>query len=335
MNVLVTGATGFVGARILEAISSTKALKPIAAIRRTNIHTPFAAKVVCVDELGPNTDWNQALIDVHVVIHTAARVHVMNDKAADVLSEFRRINTEGTLRLARLAVKAGVKRFIFLSSIKVNGESTSLSHPFTSDDNPNPVDPYGISKHETESGLLDIANKSNMEVVIIRPPLVYGAGVKANFKNMMKWLYIGVPLPFGAIKNKRSLVALDNLVDLIMKCIVHPAAANQIFLVSDDDDLSTSELMRHISTSMGLPSRIFSVHQKLIEISLNLIGKKSLAQRLCGSLIVDISKTRNLLNWNPPLSVGEAITKTTDEYLIQVNRSKARKLNVRKSEQHK
>lgn len=190
-----------------------------------------------------------------VVIHSAARVHVMDEQSADPLAEFRKMNVDGTLNLARQAAAAGVRRFIFISSIKVNGEGTVLGKPYTAMDTPSPQDPYGISKMEAEQGLRQIAQDTGMEVVIIRPVLVYGPGVKANFRSMVNWMNKGVPLPLGSIYNKRSMVALDNLVDLVVTCIDHPAAANQTFLESDGEDLSTTEMLRRIIGSLPGQSR--------------------------------------------------------------------------------
>jgi len=241
----------------------------------------------------------------------------MSDTSSDPLTEFRKVNVEGTLSLARQAAAAGVRRFIFISSIKVNGEGTVLGAPYHADAQPLPADPYGISKMEAEQGLRALAADTGMEVVIIRPTLVYGPGVKANFLNLMRWLHKGVPLPFGAIHNLRSLVALDNLVDLIVTCIDHPAAANQTFLVSDGEDLSTTELLRRMGTALGKPARLFPVPSRLIEVGAAMLGKQALAQRLCGSLQVDISKTRELLNWTPPVSVDEALRKTAKHFLEQ------------------
>lgn len=252
---------------------------------------------------------------VDVVIHCAARVHVMHDQAVDPLIEFRKVNLAGTLNLARQAAAAGVQRFVFISSIKVNGEGTAPGMPYHADDAVTPLDAYGISKHEAEQGLLALAAETGMEVVIIRPVLVYGPGVKANFLNMMSWLYKGIPLPFGAIYNKRSLVALDNLVDLIVTCIDHPAAANQVFLVSDGDDLSTTDLLRRMGRALGKPARLIPIPSKWLEFGARLLGKQALAQRLCGSLQVDISKTRELLGWTPPVSVDEGLRKTAEYFL--------------------
>lgn len=283
----------------------------VYTVLRCGIASQF---VHVVGDFDAQTNWVSTVDSCDVVIHLAARAHVMHDQSIDPLSEFRRVNVDGTLNLARQAAAKGVRRFIFVSSIKVNGEFTKVS-PFTADDVPCPLDPYGVSKMEAEAGLRQIALETGMEVVIIRPPLVYGPRVKANFLAMMRWLNKGVPLPFGSIHNKRSLVALDNLVDLIITCIDHPKAANQIFLISDDHDLSTTELLAKISNLLGRSHRLMPVPQKLLELSLTLIGKKDLSQRLCGSLQVDISKTKELLGWSPPVSVDEGLEKTVKAFL--------------------
>jgi nucleoside-diphosphate-sugar epimerase len=238
----------------------------------------------------------------------------MDDTATNPLDEFRKVNVDGTLNLARQAAQAGVERFVFISSIKVNGESTPLEQPFHADDVPMPVDAYGISKHEAEQALRQLADETGMEVVIIRPPLVYGAGVKANFYSMMRWLDKGIPLPLGAIHNQRSLVALDNLVDLILTCTQHPAAANQTFLVSDGEDLSTSELLRRMANALGKSATLLPIPAGWLQFGAALLGKSAVAQRLCGSLQLDIVKTRQLLNWTPPVSVTAALQQTAQFY---------------------
>ena len=316
-KVLITGATGFVGKALCERLIRDK-YQVVAAIRKSSNLNALSIEIcnISVDDISVNTDWKVGLKDVKSVVHLAARVHVMNDTVSDPLYEFRKTNFEGTMQLAKGCVKAGVKRFVYLSTIKVHGEESFHGQPFTENDTTTQIkDPYGISKQETESALLDLSKKSGMEVVIIRPPLVYGPGVKANFFNMMKWLYRGVPLPFGSIKNKRSLIGLDNLVDLIVTCMEHPSAANQIFLASDGEDLSTTELLKRVSAAMNKSSRLLPVPQKLIEFSLKFIGKDDLSRRLCGSLQVDISKARKLLNWSPSTSVDHGIEMTVQHFL--------------------
>lgn len=246
MKVLLTGSTGFVGQALLARLAAQPALDLVAVSRRPAFGLPAGVAHAQVADIAADTAWQSILQGVQAVIHAAARVHVMSDKVADPLAEFRKVNVDGTLNLARQAVGAGVKRFIFISSIKVNGESTAPGKPYSAESQPAPVDPYGISKLEAELALRELAAETGMEVVIIRPPLVYGPGVKANFLSMMRWLSKGIPLPLGAIQNRRSLVALDNLVDLIATCVEHPAAANQTFMVSDGEDLSTRQLLRRM-----------------------------------------------------------------------------------------
>lgn len=306
-RVLVTGANGFVG----RALCAQAAARGVAVRGITRLPCELSGGVenCVVSAVDEHADWQAALAGVEAVIHLAARVHVMADKAENPLAEFRRINTQGTLNLARQAAAAGVRRFVFVSSVKVNGEMTLPGHPFKADDAPAPLDAYGISKMEAEQGLSELAAETGMEVVIIRPPLVYGPGVKANFAAMMRWLRRGVPLPLGAIDNRRSLVTLDNLVDLMLTCISHPAAANQTFLVSDGEDVSTTQLLRRMGQALGRPARLLPVPAGLLELGAALVGRRDMAQRLCGSLQVDIEKTRQLLGWRPPLTLDEGLKK--------------------------
>ena len=305
MQVLVSGSNGFVGrALCTQAVACGLAVR---GVTRTSCNLPKGVGGVVVSSIDGNTDWREVLTGCEVVVHLAARVHVMQETTADPLTEFRRVNVQGTLNLARQSAAAGVRRFVFVSSVKVNGEATQLGSPFKADDVPAPLDAYGVSKMEAEQGLRELAAQTGMEVVIIRPPLVYGPGVKANFAAMMRWLQRGVPLPLGAIHNQRSLVALDNLVDLIVLCLKHPAAANQIFLVSDGEDVSTTELLRRMGQAMGRPARLLPVPQSWLRYTAAMVGKPDVAQRLCGSLQVDISKTRQLLGWVPPLSLDEGL----------------------------
>jgi nucleoside-diphosphate-sugar epimerase len=272
-------------------------------------------RVVHVGELGPDTDWTPALDGVDVVVHTAARVHVMHETSADPLAEFRRANVDGTMALARQAAAAGVRRLVFLSSIKVNGEGTIPGRPYRADDVPAPMDPYGVSKHEAEQALLALGRLGPMSVTIIRPVLVYGPGVKGNFLSMLRWVKRGVPLPFGAINNRRSLVALDNLVDLIVTCLEHPAAANQVFLVSDGEDVSTSTLLRKLGRALERPARLIPVPPAIFAAAASAAGKGAVARRLLGSLQVDAEPTRKLLSWRPPVSLDQAMAVTAKDFL--------------------
>ena len=286
---LVTGATGFVGAAVCA-----KARERGIAARGTSRRS---ADVV-VTEMGPDTEWSCALAGCRAVVHTAARVHIVDDRSEDPLAAFRQTNTAGTLHLARQAAAEGVSRFIFVSSVKVNGEYTAAGRPFTAIDSPAPQDPYGISKMEAEQGLQEIAEHTGMEVVIVRPPLVYGPGVKVNFASLMRAVQRGIPLPLASLThNRRSFVALDNLIDLLITCIDHPAAANQTFLVSDGEDLSTTDLLRRLGQAMNQPARLFPVPPSLLQLGANLLG----------NLQVDIGHTRNTLNWTPPISVDEGL----------------------------
>lgn len=311
---LVTGASGFVGRPLCEEMLR-RGWQVVAAVRSFG-QAPPGVEVATVGAMDGETDWRSALRGVEVVIHLAARVHIMGSNGAvDPLGEFHAVNVDGTLHLARQALQAGVRRFVYLSSVKVNGEQTLPGQRFTEEDAPAPLDPYGISKYEAEEGLRTLVQQTGMEVVIIRPPLVYGPGVKANFLNMMKWLSKGVPMPFGAINNRRSLVALGNLIDLVITCLDHPAAANQTFLAADGEDLSTTELLRRMAQALGRPARLLPLPVSVLEAGARVLGRRDLAQRLCGSLQVDISKARTLLGWNPPISVDEGLRRTARGFL--------------------
>jgi nucleoside-diphosphate-sugar epimerase len=308
-KVLLTGATGFVGSSLLYRISADARFAAVAAVRRLSVSLGVErhVEVFAVGDLAATTNWAAALVDVDVVIHAAARAHIMSDEAIDSLVEYRKVNVDGTMALAHQAATAGVKRFIYISSIKVNGEQTELGSKFKADATLAPEDAYGISKLEAENALLQLSTETGMELVIIRPPLVYGAGVKGNFATMAKLVAKGLPLPLGSIHNKRSLVALDNLVDLIITCIDHPAAANQIFLAGDGEDISTTQLLRGVASAMGKPSRLIPIPASWLMMAATMLGKKAVAQRLLGSLQVDISKAQQLLGWTPPLSVAEGL----------------------------
>lgn len=328
-RIAISGASGFIGFA-LGAELIRRGVMVRAAVRSLNMAASDDSGIefVAVGGIGAETDWSRGVSGVDCVIHCAARAHVMHETESDALSPYRAVNVEGTRCLAEQAAAAGVQRLVYLSSVKVNGERTFSPHPshipkgdgklkefFSANDNPEPEDPYGISKWEAEEALHEVSEKTGLEVVIIRPPLVYGPGVKGNFLSMLGWLSRGVPLPLGAIKNQRSLVGIDNLVDLLITCIDHPAAANQTFLVSDDEDLSTTELLRRLGAVLGKPARLVPVPASLLELAGRLVGKQDIAQRLLGNLRVDISKTREMLDWAPPVSVDEGLSKTAEWFL--------------------
>jgi nucleoside-diphosphate-sugar epimerase len=313
MRCLITGGNGFVGRELTSQVLA-KGYKVRLPLRQTPTADQIAGvETVDIGNLSRDNDWTAALKDVDKIVHLAARVHVMKDKSLDPLAEFRQVNVEGTANLARQAAAAGVRRFVYLSSIKVNGEFTEVGQPFAADDSPAPEDPYGVSKYEAEQSLIRISADTGMEVVIIRPPLVYGPGVKANFESMMRWLERGFPLPLAAVtQNRRSLVALDNLVDLIMTCLSHPAAANQTFLVSDGEDLSTAGLLKRMGIALSHPARLFYVPPAMLKFGAQVVKKPGIYQRLCGSLQLDITKTRRLLGWTPPVSVDEGLRRAAE-----------------------
>ena len=306
MSILLTGATGFVGSALLRRLHGDGC--DVAALVRAPVASlPVAASSLYVGGPWGSADFCAALSGVTSVVHLAARVHVMRDKESDPLAAFRAVNVQGTLNLARQSAAAGVRRFVFVSSVKVNGEGTLAGCAFTEADTPAPQDAYGRSKYEAETGLRELGAQTGMAVVIVRPPLVYGPGVKGNFASLLQAVQRGWPLPLGAVHNRRSLVALDNLVDFLSRCIFHPQAANQTFLVSDGHDLSTPELVRGLAKAAGLPARLVPLPMWVLQAGAAVVGKGDAVQRLCGNLQVDISRARSRLAWNPPLSVHEGL----------------------------
>ena len=304
MQVLVTGATGFVGSELVDRLDA--AGMPVrGAVRREGVASG-SFEPVMVGSMDGATDWGDALAGVEAVAHLAARAHVLDEPEADPLEAFRRVNVEGTLRLARQAAEAGVRRFVFVSSIGVNGNETV--RPFTEGDVPSPQEPYAVSKREAEDGLRGLAADTGMELVIIRPPLVYGPGAPGNFGSLLRWVHKGVPLPLGAVtRNRRSLVGLDNLVDLLVTCLEHPAAANRVFLAGDGEDLSTTDLLRRVAAAMDRRARLLPVPPSLLRAGARAVGRGEMARRLLDSLQVDISHTRETLGWEPPVSVDEGL----------------------------
>ncbi|MCJ0877525.1 SDR family oxidoreductase [Pseudomonas sp. JI-2] len=303
MRILITGASGFLGGELLRALSFQDMRVSVALRHNLNV---FDVPLYVVGELSEFTDWSDAVAGQDVVIHAAARAHSMGaDAKKGCAADYQRVNVSGTLKLAQQAAHAGVRRFIFISSIGVNGNVSK--RPFSADGHPHPAEAYAQSKWQAEQALWEIQKQTGMEVVIIRPPLVYGPDAPGNFGSLVRWVEKGVPLPLGAIHNKRSLVGIDNLVDLIIRCIDHPAAANQVFLAGDGEDLSTTELLRGVGKAMGKPARLIPVPAGLLQFGATLLGKKAMAQRLLGSLQVDISKTCELLDWKPPYTVEEGL----------------------------
>jgi nucleoside-diphosphate-sugar epimerase len=306
--ILITGATGFLGSALVHRLATDSPKnRQVITVRKIDKLWPDQVMPVIVGDLERDTDFSTALSGIQRVVHCAARVHVMAETAEDPLSEFRRVNVDGTLNLARQAAAAGVKRFVFVSSVKVNGEKTFTGQAFSETDLPAPQDAYGQSKYDAELGLRQVAIDTGMEVVIIRPPLIYGPGVKANFAALMSAVNSGWPLPLGAVNNKRSLVSLDNLVDFVTTCLCHPAAANQTFLVSDGHDVSTSELVRGIAQAAGVPARLLPVPLWFLRGVAGALGKSETVQRVCENLQVDITKAKQRLGWVPPVSLHDGL----------------------------
>jgi len=305
IRVLVTGANGFVG-RALCATVAAAGLKVRGVVRQQG-DLPAGVEQRIVEGLDDLGSMRMALEGIDVVIHAAARAHVLRDESVDPLTEFRQVNVQGTMSVAAQAAAAGARRFIFISSVGVNGTETD-ARPYFATDEPRPQSAYAVSKHEAELRLHALAAETGMEVVIIRPPLVYGPGAPGNFGTLMRWLMRGIPLPLGAVTtNRRSFVALDNLIDLIIACINHPAAANQTFLVSDGEDLSTTDLLRRLSRAMNAPARLLPVPPGLLKLGAGWMGKGDMAQRLLGSLQVDMTHTRKTLGWTPQITVDEGL----------------------------
>lgn len=308
MRILVTGASGFVGTRLTRTLVARGAHQIRCAVRSESPALPSGVETTKIPDISWDTQWTRALEGIDAVVHLAAKVHDLKAQGPDSLSAYRTINAEGTANLARQAAAAGVKRFVFLSSVKVNGEAGE----FRETDDPRPADPYGISKLAAETALDDIARSSSMSVTIVRPPLVYGPGVKANFRALLRAVSRRVPLPLGAINNRRSLVALDNLVDFLILCVEHPMAANEVFFVSDGDDVSTTELLRRAAGALGKSARLLPVPPSLLVLAASIIGKRDAVQRLTGTLTVDISKARRLLGWSPPITMIEGLRRAVE-----------------------
>lgn len=308
-GILITGASGFVGRALCAALVKNGYMIR-AALRDATEFSGTECETVKVPTIDPHTDWTEALRGMAAVIHLAARVHVMHDVALNPLEEFRKVNVAGTEQLARSAAARGVRRFVYVSSIKVNGDTTREGRKFVVSDIPNPQDYYGISKAEAEQVLHRVSNETGMEIVIIRPPLVYGTGVKGNFAQMMQVLTKDTPLPLASVQNLRSLVYVENLVDALILCATHPAAAGKTYLVSDGEDISTPDLLRMLGNAMGHPARLFSCPPALLKFVGCLMGKSAQIERLLDSLQIDISKICSELGWRPPFTVQEGLRLT-------------------------
>lgn len=309
-TVLVTGASGFIGSALCTNLS-LRGNRVIGIVRKKT----FSGHAICINDIVGFADWPKVLEGVEVVVHLAGRAHILKDQTLDPLEDFRRVNTRATISLAENAAAAGVKRFIFISSIGVNGGVTH-DKPFSVDDIPRPHSPYAYSKYEAELALQDISYRTGIEIVVIRPPLVYGPNAPGNFRSLMRWLASGVPLPLGAItRNLRSFVGLDNLVDLISVCVDHPSAHKQVLMVSDGEDISTAELLRRLGSMMEKPARLITIPVSWLTFGAKLLGKREMFQSLCSSLQVDISNTCTLLNWKPPVSVEEGLRRAVQQRL--------------------
>ena len=317
MNILITGATGFIGQAVVQDLIAHTNYRLTALTRKTSHALIQGIERLVVDTIDGSTDYGERLKGFDVIIHLAARVHQHNENPETSYPAYKALNVDGTQNLARQAAMAGIKRFIFLSTIKVSGEATPQGKPFTADDPPNPSDAYSISKHEAECALVTLSENSAMKYVIIRPPLVYGPGVKANFEKLMGVVSRGLPLPFGSIDNRRSLVSLDNLTSLIRRCIDHPNAANEVFLVSDDRDVSTTELLHILADAMEVRDRLILFPKAVLSFFAVIFGKKNISQRLLDNLQADISKTKSLLGWKPDTRLEDAIRTTARNYLLQ------------------
>lgn len=308
-RVLVTGATGFVGRALCPALAEA-GFQVTAAVRDASVTVPAADRIVAVPNIGPGTDWAEALKDAGAVVHLAARVHRMGEGRNEALTENRRVNAEGTRRLAEAAAKAGAKRFVFLSSVKVNGEETNSRPPFSEIDVPSPQDSYAISKWEAEQALIRVAAAGALEPTILRPPLVYGPDVRANFLALLKICRAAPPLPFGSVENRRSLLFVGNLTDAIRCCLSRPEAAGKTYMLSDGEDVSTPELIRRLAQAMDRPARLLPFPPGLLRFLGGLAGKGNTVARLLDTLAVDSRKIRQDIGWSPPFALGEGLART-------------------------
>ena len=311
MRVLITGASGFIGSFILEQNYPDIIFRGAYRNESSKLESQ-SSEVTIVGNIDTNTNWEESLKDVDAVIHSAGRAHIMEDKSKDSLDEYLKVNTEGTLNLAEQCLEFGVKRFLFMSTAKVNGESSSEEKPFRASDKPNPEDEYSTSKYYAEKGLLELSESKGLSLTIIRPGLVYGPNVKANFLSLMNLVKVRLPLPLGSINNSRSFISIYNLTDIIMRCLESPSAVNKTFLVSDDEDLSTKELIIKMSISFGKKPLVFPFSPMIMTYFAKMIGREDLILRLCESFRLDITETKNILNWKPVMTVEQSLIKMTE-----------------------
>lgn len=316
MKILISGASGFIGQSLVLKLSSNPDYEIVAAVRNSKYHPCIGVNFVEIAELSDIKGWNVALHGVDVVVHLAGRAHVLNDSSLDSLAEFRRVNVQGTMDLASSALANGVKRFIFVSSIGVNGSYTT-NNSFNEMSEPAPHADYALSKLEAERCLSQLLQSSSMDLVIVRPPLVYAGNAPGNFQRLMKLVASGMPLPFASVTNKRSMVALENLVDFIALCAEHPAAANELFLISDGFDVSTAEILSCLAEGMEQSPRLFSCPDLLMRLGATLIGKQELYMQLCGSLRIDSNKASSLLGWQPSIRSEDALRRAGKDFLKQ------------------
>ena len=314
MTVLITGAAGFIGNKLCTRFLA-EGMTVRAAVRR-HLESDLGEQVI-VPDIGLSTEWSPVLHDIDVIIHLAARVHVMKESLKDPLADYRRVNVEGTRHLALMAVRSGVKRFVYVSTVKVNGEST-MKKPFSENDVPSPQDAYSISKWEAEEALNDISSRTGLEIVIIRPPLVYGPGVKGNMLTLMRYVNRGYPLPFGGINNKRSLISLDNLADVLLRSVTKAECAGRTFLVSDGEDLSTSSLIKKIAGAMNKKAHLINIPEKVYSIVGAMVPALSpIIGRLTGSLVVDSTLFRSVAGWRPCQTLNDGMKAMVSEYLLK------------------
>jgi len=315
MKVAVTGANGFIGTALTHKLCEKGYdVRGIVRSKERSLNRNSRLEIFAVGEINSDTNWNDALKGIDVVIHLASRVHKLNDASINPLAEYRRVNTDGTQRLAEISARAGVKRLIFISTIKVNGEKTA-GDAFTENHLAHPQDPYAISKWEAEQALHNISDATGLEIVILRLPLVYGQGVKANFLRLLDMVNKNIPLPLSMVNNKRSMIYIGNLVDAIIRCIEHPDAVNKTFLVSDGQDVSTPELIRMIAGAMGKKAKLFPCPLSLLKMIGKVAGKSDEIERLTGSLQIDTAKIRRELSWTPPFTMEQGLRKTADWFM--------------------